>query len=767
MTEFSVIGKDVPKVDAPVKATGEAKYAGDLVMPRMLFGKLLHSPLPHARILNIDYSRALRLPGVKAVVTGQDAQGRRFGLRPDTRDKFALETEKVRCIGDEIAAVAATDEDIAEEALSLIKVDYEELPALFDPLESMKDGAPQIHDHVKNNVSAETHMRFGDFEQGFQEADLIRENSFETQFIMHGFLEPHAAIGLWDSTGKATLWASKQSPYMAYRPVSAGLAIPLSKLRVVQPFVGGGFGGKNEAFALDFACLLLSQKAGRPVKITCNMEEVFVSGRRRHAMALTTKIGMKKDGTITAVQFHMIADGGAYTSTGPLAISIPGFLMTIPLRVPNVRYDAYRIFTNKPAAGALVGHCIPQSRFAIDSLIEDMALELGMDPLDVRLKNAVKPGETTASGFKVTTFGFAESLRAAAGGIGWREKWGKGRQKDGKRLGIGMGVNPGVVGNKMGGHDGSAAIVKLNEDGTATLVGGFTDSGQGAETVMAMMVAEDLGLTMEEVNVTKVDSEYTPMDPGTFGSRTTFCSGRAVRAATADARRQLFDFAAEKLEANPADLDLRDRKVFVKGSPDRSMPLQDVVRGLQYGRGNPIIARGTASPGVGLMNFKTGEGNMSAAYSGGAQIAEVEIDTETGQARVFNVAVAHDCGRALHPGMVDGQMQGPAVSGLAQALFEDAIVGKDQCEVITTNFADYKMPTTLDIFDEIHTFHIETNDAKGPFGAKDAGESAQIPSLPAVANAVRDALGIRLTSLPITPEKILKALDEQRRPSGT
>lgn len=760
MTEFSVIGKSVPRVDAAVKATGEAQYTADLNMPGMLWGKTLQSPVAHARILNIDCSRALRLPGVRAVVTGRDVRGRKHGFNADTRDKFPLESEKVRYIGDEIAAVAAVDLDTAEEAVSLIKVDYEELPAIFDPEEAMKDGAPQLHDHVRNNISAETHMCLGDMEAGFREADLVREDRLETQYVVHGFLEPHAAIGLWDHTGKATLWATLQSPYMAYRVVAWGLGIPLNKLRVVQPFVGGGFGGKNEAFGLYFASLLLSQKTGKPVKVVYTQEDVFLTGRRRHAMILTPKVGMKRDGTITAVQFKMVADGGAYASVGTLSIYIPGGTMTIPLRIPRLQYDAYRVYTNKPYAGALIGHGMPQARLALDAVIDDMAQELGLDPLDVCMKNAVQPGESTVSGFQVTSFGFQDTLRVAGNSIGWREKRSKRRLQDGKLRGVGLGVGPGVIGMKVQGHDGSAAIVEMHEDGTVTLLGGFTDAGQGAETVMAMILAEDLGLAMEDVTVAKLDSQYTPMDPGVFGGRTTFCSGRAVRAAAADVRRQIFEYAAEQLEANPEDLELKDRNVFVKGSPDHNLPLLQVVRGLQYGRGAPIIGRGTASPDVEMIDFKRGVGNMSAAYSGATQAAEVEIDTETGQVKVLKMAVAHDCGRALNPAMVEGQMHGPATSGLAQVLFEDATVEKAHGQVITTSFTDYKMPTALDTFEAIDTFHIESIDPKGPFGAKDAGESAQIGALPAVANAVANALGVRIKTLPLTPEKVLRVLEE-------
>lgn len=754
---YDVIGKPIPRIDANVKATGQAAYAADLVLPGMLWGKALHSPFPHARILNINATRAECLPGVRAVVTGKDAVGGgKYGYLPTTRDKLPFETDKVRYIGDEIAAVAAVDEDIAEEAVSLIEVEYEQLRPVFDPEESLREGAPLVHEHLKSNITAQSHMHFGDVAKGFAESDEIREKSFSTQFVIHGFIEPHAALATWDSAGKATLWASKQSPYISYRHIARGLGIPLGRLRIVQPYVGGGFGGKHEPFGCDFAALLLARKTGRPVKVVYDQGEVFLTGRRRHAMNISIRVGVTRDGTIKAVQLRILADGGAYASVSPLSIYLPGALLPIPLHIENMKYDGVRVYTNKAFAGALIGHAVPQARFALEQMLDIMAEAIGMDPLELRLKNAMGPGDTTVNGFKITTCRFADALRSAAGGIGWSEKRGK-SSRDGTRVqGVGMGCNPGLAGTKMGGHDGASAVIKVHEDGTVALLGGFTDSGQGAETVMAMIVAETLGIDVSEVNVAHVDSDVTPMDPGTFGSRTTFCSGQAVLAAATDLKRQFLEYAAATLEARPEDLVLRDHRVYVKGVPDKAMPLQQVVRGLYYGRGRPILATGTATAGMDMPDYGTGIGNLSPAYSSGAQAVEVEVDTETGQVGVLKMAIAHDCGQAINPLQLDGQKHGPAVSGLAQVLFENIPI--DRGLPMVTSFLDYGMPSALDVAPDVETAHFDTPDPVGPYGAKDAGEGAQIAVLPAVANAVYDAVGVRITDLPITPERILEGL---------
>ncbi|MFH1008929.1 MAG: molybdopterin cofactor-binding domain-containing protein [Candidatus Latescibacterota bacterium] len=761
--EFALIGKRVHRVDGRVRVTGEAKYAADLSLPGMLWGKVLRSPYAHARILNIDVSRALSLPGVRGVVTGKDSQGENFGFLPHTRDKMALETEKVRYVGDEIAAVAAIDRDIAEEALELIKVDYDLLPAVFDPEEAMKEGSPPIHDHVKNNISAETHMAWGDLEEGFARSDLIREDRLTTQAVVHGFIEPHAALADWESTGRAQIWASKQSPYIAYRHLARGLGIPLSKLRLVQPYVGGGFGGKHEPLGLDFASLLLSKKTGRPVKIVYSQEEVFLSGRRRHPFIFWVKIGMRRDGAIQAVQLKAIADGGAYSSVGALSIYIPGSNLGIPLRVPAAKYDGWRVYTNKLLSSALYGHCMPQTRYAVESVLDTMGEELGYDPVDIRMINALKAGETTANGKHITTWGFGETVQAVADSLDFKNKYGKGRQ--GRILrGVGIGSNPGFVSGRLGGHEGSAAIVKLFEDGGVTLIHGATDVGQGAETVLTQMVAESLGINMEEVNISRVDTEMTPIDPGTFGSRTTYTAGQAVLAAVEDAKRQLAGAGAEKLECNLEDLQFKNHRIFVKGSPEQGMSLLAAVRMCFYGKGAPVIGRGTAAPKSAILDFAGGSGSDFPAYSSGSQGVEVEVDSVTGEVRLVKMVISHDCGRALNPLGLEGMQHGGAASAATQVLMED--MPYDQGVPLAVSLMEYGMPSAMDVAPVMECFHVETDDPSGPFGAKDAGEGAQIAGLPAVAAALYDATGVRFKELPVTREKVLAALAGKARREG-
>ncbi len=757
---YRIVGKSVPRVDGVEKVTGAARYAGDLVFPGMLHGKILRSPHPHARIASINAEKALRFPGVRAVITGKDGPGTLFGFLPQTRDRLALPIDKVRYIGEEVAAVAADTPEIAAQAVELIEVDYEVLPAVFDPEKSMTDGAPSIHNHVKNNMSAETHMNFGNVEEGFAHSDLIREDTYKTQEILHGFIEPHAVVAQWGPGEKVTLWASKQSPYIVYRNLSRGLNLNPSQVRIIQPHVGGGFGGKHEPFGLDFAAVLLSRKTGRPVKIVLDQEEIFFSGQRRHAMIIHVKLGLKRDGTIMACQMKLIADGGAYASVGQLSIYLPGAFLPIPLRIPHVRYDAYRPYTNKPFAGALRGHCIPQMRFALEGLLDVMAEELGIDPLDIRLKNAVQSGEATVNGFKITSCGFTETIEKAAAAVGWREKRGKHHRIGSKVRGVGMATNSLCSGARLGGHDASSAIIQIHEDGAASLLTGATDVGQGAMTVLCQILAEELGLDMKEVMTSPVDSEMTPLDPGTYGSRVTFCSGNAVLAACQDVKDQIFAAVAPKLKAAPESLEIGDHWVYVKDHPDQGMPWIKAVREAFYAKGQPVIGRGTATPGTEMANFITGEGNLSAAYSFGTQVSEVEVDLETGQVRVLKFIVSHDCGYPINPALMDGQLHGSVVHGMAQVIGEN-ITYMDGLP-LTTTLTEYGMPTAADA-PAIETIHVNTNDEKGPYGAKESGEGSMISTLACVSNAIYDATGVRIKEIPVNPPAFLRALKKQAR----
>ncbi|MBI2935295.1 MAG: molybdopterin-dependent oxidoreductase, partial [Chloroflexi bacterium] len=477
--EYAVIGKPIPKKDGWVKASGEARYADDLVFPGMLFGKLLRSPHAHASILHVDVASALKLPGVRAVITGKDFPGIKYGNMPHTRDYLPLALDRVRYIGEEVAAVAADDEDTAEEALDLIQVAYEPLPAVFGPEEAMAPGAIQLHEHASDNISARTAFEFGDVAGGFAASDYIREDSFETQPVKHGMLEPHACVGHWEATGKITLWASKQSPYVVWRQLAMGLGVDPGLIRVIQTCVGGGFsGGKQEAMPMDFCAVLLSRKTGRPVKIVHTMDEVLTIGHMRHPMKIWLRTGVKKDGTLLAQHCRLVANGGAYSSIGQLSMYIPGAMLNLPYRIPHIKYEAIRVYTNNGFCGAMRGHTIPQICFARESLLDMMAEELGIGPIEIRLRNGYRPGETTPNGFRLTTFGFADCVEKVLDASAWRGKHGKLP----RYRGIGIGCGSLISGARIMGHSASTAELRVREDGAVLLSTGSTDVGQGADT---------------------------------------------------------------------------------------------------------------------------------------------------------------------------------------------------------------------------------------------------------------------------------------------
>jgi 4-hydroxybenzoyl-CoA reductase subunit alpha len=751
------IGKRLPRIDGIVKATGEAKFAGDLFLAGMLHGKILRSPYPHARVLHINTDKAKRLSGVRAVVTGGDTVGFKAGGISAAGDEPYLALDKVRFIGDSVAAVAAIDEETAEEALDLIEVEYEELPAVVDPVAAMNEDAPLIHDHAPRNISFKTDLSYGDVDSAFKECDYVREDRFETAPIRHGFIEPHAALASWDHSGRLSFWGSKQSPYFTYRNMSKALNVPLSRIRVVQPYIGGGFGGKNEMFNVDFCAALLSQKTGRPVKIVVSQEEVLYAYRQRHPTIIDLKTGLRKDGTLQAVEAHIIADGGAYLSIGALSLYLMCAFFCIPYRLPNMRAKGYRVYTNTQPSCAMRGHGVPQSRFAAEVQLDIAAKEMGLDPIDIRLKNALKPGETTPNGFKITSCGLEESITESKRIIA---RWIEEKPKDGdkkKKSGIGIGCYGYVSGPRMAGHNTAGAVIKVHEDGGISLFTGSTDVGQGSDTILSQIAAEVLGVRLEDIRYGMVDSEITPLDPGTFGSRVTFITGNAVRIAAEDVRNQLSEVAAKALEANPKDIVFKDRKVYVAGSPDRSMPFSKLVKIAQYsGTGKTIIGRGYWAPeGLEVPNFETGRGNMSAAYSFGTQVAEVEVDTDTGMIKVTRMAMIHDCGQPINEMLMEGQLEGSAIGGVGHTLTEEII--RKEGQTMNASFLEYRMPTTLDAC-KMEIYHTETRDDLGPFGAKESGEGVQVAVVPAIVNGIYDAMGVPFKRIPVTPEMVLGAL---------
>ena len=755
---LNIVGTRVPMLDAGLKVKGAAQFTDDLVLPGMLFGKILRSPLPHARILNIDTSRAEKLPGVRGVATGRDIPDRQYGIVPMAKDEYALAKDKVRYIGDDVAAVCAIDPEIAEEALELIDVDYEELAAVFDPREAIKEGAPVIHEGVKNNTSFAINKEFGDVARAFAESDAVFEDRFYSQAVNHAPLEPHAALAQFDPlNGDLTLWSSTQIPFFLRRNLSNTLQIPESKVRVIKPKVGGGFGQKIDMFAKDFCAAWFAIHLGKPVKFVYEREEVFISTRQRHPMYITVKTGVKKDGTILGQQFQAHADGGAYNSTAPTMIALSCFFLMIPYHIPNLIYEGCHIYTNKPVGGAMRGHGIPQARFAVERQLDMIAGRMGVDPVEIRIKNSIHAGQPHSAGFVINTCGFSESVTRAAESIGWQEK--RGKLPLGRGVGLAGASFPSGVSNMS--HISSGAVVQLGRDGAVNVLSGAADIGQGAETVISQIVAEELGVSLEDIRITAADTGITPLDPGTFGSGVTVRAGNAARLAAMSARNKLFEFIAEKLEANLADLVAENRNIFVKGSPEKGMTFSAALKAYQYADlPMPIVGRGSwMAPASEPTTLFKEDGNFAPNSSFMTQAAEVEVDLQTGRVKLLKMVTAHDCGTPINPMLVEGQLEGSVVGGMGQALYEKVIVEKGQ--VMNPSFLDYGFPTFMEM-PEIEAIEVETDDPIGPFGAKEAGEGTQLSPAPAIVNAVYDAIGVDFMELPITPEKILDALEAKK-----
>ncbi|MBI5014701.1 MAG: molybdopterin-dependent oxidoreductase [Deltaproteobacteria bacterium] len=758
MKVLNVVGQRVPMHDAAAKITGQAQFTDDLVLPGMLFGKLVRSTIPHGRIVSIDVSKAKALPGVKGVITGKDIPDRVYGIVPKAKDEHALARDKVRYIGDEVAAVVAVSQEIAEEAVRLVEVEYEALPAVFDPLEAIQEGAPLVHENLATNASASIHKEFGDVAKGFAESDFVFEDSFYSQAVNHAPMEPHAALASYDAlNGDLTIWSSTQIPYFLKRNLATTLLVPENKVRVIKPKVGGGFGQKIDMFAKDFCACWFAKELGRPVKFLYDREEAFQNTRQRHPMYLTVKTGVNKEGKILAQKITAHADGGAYNSTAPLMITLSCFFIMIPYRIENLLYEGYHVYTNKPVGGAMRGHGIPQARFAIERQIDLIAQRIGVDAVDMRVKNAIHAHEPHPAGFIINTCGFAESVTEAAKAIGWAEK--RGKLPFGRGVGLAGASFPSGVANMA--HLASGAVVQLSREGRVNILSGAADIGQGAETVICQMVAEQLGVPMEDVHITAADTGTCPLDAGTFGSGVTVRAGNAALLAANDVRKELFGFVADRLECAVEDLTAANRRIWVKGSPDRGLSLSDALHGYQYSdKPLPIVGRGGwIPPAEQPTSLLTKNGNFSPNYSFMTQAAEVEVDTETGKVTVLKMVTAHDCGQPINPMLVEGQLEGSILGGMGQALYEDSTCIDGQQH--NPSFCDYGFPTMMEM-PEMEGLHVDTDDPEGPFGAKEAGEGTQLAPAPAIVNAIADAIGVEFDRLPVTPAMVLEALRKKK-----
>jgi 4-hydroxybenzoyl-CoA reductase alpha subunit len=757
------VGKSVPRIDGEGLVTGQTKYTFDMTLPGMLVGKMLRSMHPHARIKRIDTTKAVQLPGVKAIVTAKDTPLIKFGSNeyffPHTVDQLPLEDDKVRYIGDEIAAVAAVDQETAEAALKRIEVDYEILPAVFDPLESMKPDAPQIHDGIRNNIGLILPVNIGNAPRGLRESDYVREDTFYCQSAAHACLEPHVCIGQWEVfSNKITLWISHQAPFKVREALAKTLKMELNDIRVIKMATGGGFGGKLEMLPMDFAACLLSKKAGGfPVKMCYSREEEFSCSRKKHGMIYKLKSGVKKDGTLMAITGEVIADGGAYSSYGPTVLAAATMRIFMVYKIRNLRITGYRVYTNTPISGAIRGFGGVQSGFAIESHMDLLARGIGMDPVAFRLKNITTPNMTTANQMIITSNGLKECIEKATAAAGWPQKFGK-RGKI--RRGIGIGIAADVMGSKMyKAHESAGAIVKIEDDGSIYLFSGAADTGQGANTALAQIAAQELGVNFNRIRIKFADTEITPFDTGSFASRVTFISGNAALLAARDAKQQMLNVVARDRNIPVEDLDSVAETVMRKSDRSVVMSFDDALAlCYSFNYGQQIIGRGSFNPKTTPVDFRSGSGNISSSYSFEAQIAEVDVDTDTGAINVLKLWDAHDVGKAINPSSVESQIEGSLAMGLGYTFKEDLQIKNGK--VMNAGFAGYKVPRSVDI-PEMETILVETNDPQGPFGAKGMGEAALLPTAAAIANAVYDAVGIRLKELPFTPDKVIRALKEK------
>ena len=759
---YNCIGKAKPRIDSLSKAKGEALFCADIPLSGSLVGKILRSPHAHARILAIDTASAEALPGVKAVVTGRDAPVP-YGILPVSQDEYPLALDKVRFIGDEVAAVAAVDEATALKALALIEVHYEILPAIIDPHEALVREDVKIHEKTKEaNIERRIHMSFGDVEEGFAQADYIREDRFFKDSATHAFLEPHSALAHFRE-GKLTLWTSTQVPHYLQQALAKVLNIPAERIRVIKPALGGGFGGKGEPLPLEFIASLLAIKSGRPVRITHTREEVFFAHRGRHAMEMTLKTGVKRDGTITALHFSSLLDGGAYGSYGVVTMIYSGQLLTAPYKVPAFSFDSVRIFTNKPPSGAQRGHGGVQPRFAFETQLDRIAADLGLDPLDIRRRNAVEENHVTVNELRITSCGFKECLDKVTEQANWQEK--RGRLPHGKGVGLAGGFYVSGAAQPIIRNDMPHSHVQLcvDRNGGVTLFCGASDIGQGSDTVLAMIAAETLGLSEDNIRVTCADTETTPVDLGSYSSRVTFMAGNACLNAARDMRTLILAACAAKTGVEEKYLTMEAGFIADERNGQRLMTFAE-ASSCAEAAGVAMSARGSYSPPELAGSYKMGGVGPSPAYSFGAQVAEVDVDTETGEVSVSKIYCAHDLGFAINPLLASGQAEGAVVMGFGETVLERHGFfpeGRHR----GPNFLDYKMPTFLDVPDVDVTL-VESVDPAGPFGAKEIGEGSLHPALPAIVNAVYDATGCWIHDLPLTPEKVRAAINDRKEKSS-
>lgn len=753
--DFRIIGKSVKREDVIEKVTGEGTYVADLKPAGMLYGKIKRAEVAHARIKRIDVSRALAYPGVKAVLTHEDVPRVLHYGSPHprsascTKDQYILD-DRVRFWGEGVAAVAAISEEIADEALDLIEVEYEELPAVFTPEEAMKPGAPLIHDVGPggNLVLDPVKVERGDVDKGFAEADFILEGEYSGGRPVPAYMEPNVCLADWDGAGKLTFWTSTQTSFMVRGILAEVLGLPVNKVRVLVDHMGGGFGAKQDCFQHEFLCALLARATRRPVRMEFTRRETFVAGRSRHPFKLWLKQGFRNDGTLTAREMKIVYDSGAYGSHTP-GVTIVGTTSATSLyRCENVRLEGRGVYTNMPIAGAFRGYGVVQTYFALDIQMDEAAVRLGMDPAALKLKNAVRDGDIAPSGHAIIGRGLEACIQTGVTRFDWSAVRTQNRRPDRARphLRKGWGLGCEMHGSSAypGIKEQGNALLKVNEDGSVTLMTGAAGLGTGAHTALAQIAAEELGVPFSSVSVVHGDTDAVPWDIGAFASHTTYLVGSATRMAAAEARQAILERAAEKLQTTAERLTISDGVIHPTDAPDQGLTVPEAMGPSKGIPAANILGRGTYEP--------------TKSYSFAAHFVEVTVDTETGLVEVDRVLPVHDVGKVIHPIAAQGQIEGGIQQGIGHTLTEDYIVDPKTGRSLNAGLVDYKMPLSMDMPD-IDTVILEAApDPGGPWGAKGVGEDPIIAIGPAIANAIFDAIGVRFRHYPITPEDVLNAL---------
>lgn len=752
--ERKLIGKRLPMVDGVEKVTGRAVYSVDFLLPGMLHAKLLRSPFPHARILSINTEKAWQVPGVRAVVTAQDAPNSRFGI--GLRDERFFASDEVYYVGDEVAAVVAIDEETAARAVKQIEVQYQPLPAVFDPQEAVRPEAPLARGDTQSNIAYHTELRRGDVEEGFRQAAVICE---ETYFLPHQYqcyLEPHAAVAQWKN-GRLTIWTAHQSPRQLDKVISEAFELPPGGFQFIQTQVGGGFGGKTH-MRVALLAALLARIVGAPVRVSLTREEDFIASMPRVPMIIHLKMGVDQNGIITAKQTYILADNGAYSASAVGVLEVAAQYVDTLYRFKNIYTTGDLVYTNKMGTSAFRGYGNVQMHFAVESMMDTLAEKLGIDPAEMRLRNATRKGDVTVHGRRIGSCGLSDAIRQALQETGWHSKRGKMRASG---RGIGMACAVHGSGTTRLSPVGAAVLVRIDGDGRVRIATSEGDIGQGAKTVLAMIAAEELGVPYERIWVDALDTDVTNFGVGAISSRVTVLGGNGVRAAAAAARQRLIEAAARQWQCDPAQV-VYSAGTLVNPKTEEAMDIAQAASAyIEMTGGSRVVGEALYTPqGVELPDA-TKYGNISLAYPFTVDVAEVEVDRQTGRVTVLRLLALHDSGQIINLMAAEGQIEGGLSQGLGYALSEEFIF--DEGRLLNPDFTNYRLPTIMDVPD-LKVRFLNVEDPNGPFGAKSVGEIAMVAVAPAIANAIYDAVGVRMTRLPITPERMFAALQASNRP---